>query len=110
VHACSYFSAGDLQVRKSIEPWTLMEETVDVKFTDIQKLYQDTAKAPGLVHATDGPTLAGDRYRVTLVPLGRPGQYELLRTEEAVQRMAHGLLHGLAAIHKVGWLCGCFCR
>ena len=81
-----------------------MEQWVDVRFPNIKDLYEKTAGAKGLVHALEGPTLGqeDDKYKVALVPIGRQGQYELLDTEEEVKRMAHGLLHGLAAIHEVG--------
>lgn len=79
-----------------------MELTIGVKFTEILEIYRGTASAPGLVHAVSEPVLDGDVFRVTLVPLGREGQHERFPDEQAVQRLAHGLLHGLAAIHEVG--------
>ena len=88
--------------RKRIKPWSLVERMMGVKFADIRRLYGETANAPGLIHAVaGGPVLDGDRYDVTLAPLGREGKYESFNDEKAVQRMAHGLLHGLAAIHEV---------
>jgi hypothetical protein len=91
-------------VRKRIEPWSLMERTMGVKYAEIHQLYCETANSPGLVHAVAGPALDGEQYNVTMVPLGREGQHEGFGDEKAVQRMAHGLLHGLAAIHEVGWV------
>ena len=100
---CRIFSGSDMTVLKWISPWQLMEVMVGVKFADIKQLYHETSEAPGLVHAVLGPNLVHDVYMVTLAPIGRRGEYELLRTEEDVQRMAHGLLHGLNAIHQVSW-------
>ena len=102
MHVCRFFSASDMVARKRVKPWSLVEHTMGVKFVDIHRLYSETANAPGLVHAVAGPVLDGDRYDVSLAPLGREGQYERFNNEKAVQRMAHGLLHGLAAIHEVG--------
>lgn len=91
-------------VRKRIEPWPLMEVVAGVSFADISQLYRDTAQDQGLVHAVEGPSLVREKYTVTLAPIGRQGQYERIRSEEDVRCMAHGLLHGLAAIHKVSEL------
>jgi hypothetical protein len=81
-----------------------MEQMVQVNHADLLELYSVTASAPGLVHASAGPLLYLDKYNVHLGPLGRQGQYELLDSEEGVKRMVYGLLHGLAAIHEVGWV------
>ncbi len=91
-------------VRKRIEPWPLMEVVAGVSFADISRLYRDTAQDQGLVHAVEGPLLVGVKYTVTLAPIGRQGQHERISSEEDVRCMAHGLLHGLAAIHNVSKL------
>ena len=60
--------------RKRIKPWSLMEHMMGVKFIDLSRLYNETSNAPGLIHAVaGGPVLDGDRYDVTLAPLGRQG-------------------------------------
>ena len=97
----SYFCSHETVVRKRIDPWQAMEAAVSVRFDHIAKLYQLTATLPGLVHAVEGPFLQDSKYTVKLAPIGRQGKHEQLREEEDVRRMAHGLLHGLAAIHGV---------
>ena len=76
MHVCRFFSASDMVARKRIKPWSLVERTgmIGVKFADIRRLYGETANASGLIHAVaGGPLLDGDRYDVTLAPLGRQG-------------------------------------
>lgn len=67
-----------------------------------------TAKEQGLVHAMEGPLLVEGKYTVTLAPIGRQGKHEKISSKEDVHCMAHGLLHGLAAIHRVSELVGHF--
>ena len=77
-----------------------------MSFTRLQELYRATAERQGLVHALeDGPTLNGDVYSVDIVPVGLPSSNALPASEDDARRLLHGLLHGLAAIHKVcAWL------
>lgn len=90
-----------MTAHKSIRPWSLLELTTGVRFGDVLELYRRTAKAPGLVHAASGPIRDGEVYHVTLAPLGKEGQHESFGDELTVQRLTHGLLHGLSAIHEV---------
>ncbi|PNW83793.1 hypothetical protein CHLRE_04g217700v5 [Chlamydomonas reinhardtii] len=97
------FRTDVLAVRKRLSPWSAFASWCGMSFTRLQELYRATAERQGLVHALeDGPTLNGDVYSVDIVPVGLPSSNALPASEDDARRLLHGLLHGLAAIHKEG--------
>ena len=103
---CRYFRTDRIEVQKRITPWSLYARWTGVNFEDLAALYQATAGAQGLVHAVGGPQLSADKYTVVLQPVGLPHTAATPLDEGDVQRVAHGVLHALAAIHAVramGW-------
>ncbi|PNH08070.1 hypothetical protein TSOC_005423 [Tetrabaena socialis] len=99
------FRTDEVAVRKRVAPWEEYVAWSGVEFAELQKLYDATKRSQGLVHALAGmPTLTDDRYSVDLIPLGRQPGYARPVTEDDARDMVHGLLHGLAAIHKAGFV------
>ena len=99
--ACRFFKS-DLTVHKTIRKWSLFSAAWGVDSDELQDVYSLTAGCAGLVHAVEGPGVSEeDTYSVYLKPIGRQRSEALPRNEEEAASAAHGLLHGLAALHKV---------
>jgi hypothetical protein len=99
-----FFRTDQLLVQKRIEPWSRYAEATGVTFEQMQQVYASTRPMQGVIHsARDFPKLEHDKYTVELYPLGF--QYSAPVSEHELQQAAHGLLHGLAAIHKVSESC-----
>eukprot|EP00611_Tribonema_gayanum_P014684 TRINITY_DN2615_c0_g1_i1.p1 TRINITY_DN2615_c0_g1~~TRINITY_DN2615_c0_g1_i1.p1 ORF type:complete len:220 (-),score=57.00 TRINITY_DN2615_c0_g1_i1:168-827(-) len=98
--------SDELQVQKRIAPWSKYAQMWGVNFTDVQAVYRLTASAAGLVHAAqeEHPVLDDDKYTVVLVPLGLPPKDAEPHTEMELQQAAHGLMHGLGALHAVNYV------
>lgn len=90
-------------VVKRIEPWSTYAAAAGVDFDVLAKLYEATANAQGVVHAVQRPELkkGKDKYTVGLQPVGWPYQAAIPACEDDLCKAAHGLLHGLDAIHEV---------
>ena len=71
-------------------------------------MYKKTAMAPGIVHAAHAnePKVTGSTYTVQLQPLGLQRADCRPSNEAEAKYVAHGILHGLLALHKVS--CNCF--
>lgn len=102
LHACRCFN-NDLTVHKTIKPWSCFSKKWHVSLEGLQQIYLSTADDAGLVHAVQGPRLSESRntYAVTLTPVGLQAGDAIPCNEEAAANAAHGLLHGLAALHRV---------
>ncbi|KXZ43705.1 hypothetical protein GPECTOR_82g239 [Gonium pectorale] len=99
------FRTDVLEIRKRVSPWSTFASLCGVDFTRLEQLYRATTQRQGLVHAVKGaPTLQGSVYSVDLIPVGLPSSNTLPATEDDAQRLLHGLLHGLAAIHEAGFV------
>ena len=96
-----YFRTDHITVQKRIQPWSLYTRWTGVDFKELADLFQATAGAQGLVHAVAGPQVVDDKYTVTLQPVGLPHTAATPANDEELRRVAHGLLHALAAIHAV---------
>ena len=90
-------------MHKTIAVWSKFSSTWRVDFPELEQVYSRTAHCAGLVHAVSGPTLnrEEDMYTVTLSPVGLQCGDAKPRNEQQAASAAHGLLHGLAALHKV---------
>ena len=89
-------------MHNTIEKWSLFSAAWDVDAAELQEVNRLTAGCAGLVHAVQGPGVSEeDTYSVYLKPVGRQRSDALPRDEQAAASAAHGLLHGLAALHKV---------
>ena len=96
-----YFRTDSVVVQKRIQPWSLYTRWTGTEVSELAALYQATASAQGLVHAVAGPRVDGDKYTVSLQPVGLPHTAATPRGEDGLRRVAHALLHALAAIHLV---------
>lgn len=78
--------------------------TIDLP--ELKKMYSGTAQAAGLVHALEAPTLEDteDTYSIYLAPIGLQRGDAEPASEQAAANAVHGLLHGLAALHKAGYV------
>lgn len=91
-----------MTVHKRLHPWNVYEESACVNFSTLQSVYQATAQMQGVVHCSaDTPLLQDNKYTVHLFPVGMQYQSAAPSSEDELKRAAHGLLHGLSAIHKV---------
>ena len=90
-------------MHKTITVWSKFSATWRVDFPELEQVYSRTAHCAGLMHAVRGPTLdrMEDMYTVTLTPLGLQCGDAKPCNEQQAASAAHGLLHGLAALHKV---------
>ncbi len=94
-----------MTVQKRITPWSKYCKFWSIKVTDIRRVYSKTANSAGLVHVcgASGPRVAHDAYTVELKPVGLQRSDALPATEKEARAAAHGLLHGLHAIHTLVW-------
>lgn len=91
-----------MTVHKTIEKWSLFSNAWSVDPAELESVYFLTAGCAGLVHATQPPGVSEeDTYSVYLQPIGLQRSDAKPRNEEEAVSAAHGLLHGLAALHKV---------
>ncbi|KAG5186224.1 hypothetical protein JKP88DRAFT_260958 [Tribonema minus] len=98
-----HFLSDSLAVRKSITPWPLYAERWGVEFCDIALAYSATSTASGLIHVSPNggePTLNGGKYLVQLGPLGLQRADIRVASESQLRNAAHGILHGLNALHQ----------
>ena len=74
---------------------------------DLQAVYKKTAEASGIIHTANvkRPKVAGSTYSVELQPLGLQRADCLPKDETEAKYAAHGLLHGLLALHSVSCKC-----
>ncbi|KAG5178709.1 hypothetical protein JKP88DRAFT_264559 [Tribonema minus] len=101
-----HFMSTELLVYKRIKPWSKYVAAWHVDFAHLKDVYSRTACAAGLVHAAgDTPTLDArdDKYTVALHPLGLQGSDAVPLNERELQHAAHGLLHGLQALHEANF-------
>ncbi len=79
----------------------------DINFAVLEQVHSRTAGCAGLVHAVRGPRLDDcyDTYAVSMASVGLQRWDAKPHNEQEAARAAHGLLHGLLAIHKVGCAC-----
>ncbi|KAG5187168.1 hypothetical protein JKP88DRAFT_207168 [Tribonema minus] len=99
-----HFLSDSLAVRKSITPWPVYAERWGVEFSDIALAYSATSTASGLIHVSPNggePTLNGGKYLVQLGPLGLQRADIRVASESQLRNAAHGILHGLNALHQV---------
>eukprot|EP00611_Tribonema_gayanum_P014538 TRINITY_DN2595_c0_g1_i2.p1 TRINITY_DN2595_c0_g1~~TRINITY_DN2595_c0_g1_i2.p1 ORF type:complete len:661 (+),score=107.01 TRINITY_DN2595_c0_g1_i2:195-2177(+) len=102
-----HFMSTELLVHKRIKPWSKYVAAWHVDFAHLKDVYSRTACAAGLVHAAgDTPTLDArdDKYTVALHPLGLQGSDAVPLNERELQHAAHGLLHGLQALHEANFV------
>lgn len=97
-----YFRTDLLRVQKRIHRWTNYASATATQFATVQRAYKVTAGCQGLIHACDPPSLIDDKYTVELAPVGLQHAAAPLASEDSICAAAHGLLHGLVALHKVG--------
>ena len=102
LNGCRCFKS-DMTVHKTIKPWSTFSKAWTIDFAELKKMYSCTAQAAGLVHAVEAPTLndTEDTYSIYLVPIGLQRGDAAPASEQAAANAVHGLLHGLAALHKV---------
>ena len=97
-----HFRTDSMVVHKGIVPWKTFSSASGVSFSDLKSVYAATATSQGLVHAMAGsPILSSNKYTVRLYPVGLRYDPLTVTSEEVVKAAAHGILHGLAALHKV---------
>ena len=73
----------------------------------LEEMYKRTAKRAGLVHAVVGPTFSF-AYKVQLEPLGLRNAHAAVKSDTELRDAAHGLLHGLDALHSASSFPDCF--
>ena len=102
MNGCRCFKS-DLTVHKTIKPWSLFSRAWRIDFAELGTMYSRTAQAAGLVHAVGNPTLddTEDTYSIYLAPIGLQRGDAEPDNEQTAANAVHGLLHGLAALHKV---------
>ena len=98
---CRFFRTDRMEVMKRVKPWSTYATSTGVGFDSLKQLYEATSGASGVVHAAQAPVLDADKYTVSLRPVGMQYLAAIPVDEAAVKMVAHGLLHGLAAIHQV---------
>ena len=97
-------------MHKTIDKWSLFSGAWGVDHAELQEVYRLTAGCAGLVHAVQGPDVSEEgTYAVSLKPVGRQRSDARPCNEETAARAAHGLLHGLAALHEVRNSCKADC-
>lgn len=92
-----------MELEKSIRRWSLFKAEfsgLGVSEAALAELYSRVRGKPGVVQASHGPTMAKDKYRVVLYPVGLTPAEARPTTAEELRAAAHGLLHGLNAIHQ----------
>eukprot|EP00891_Asterochloris_glomerata_P004753 jgi/Astpho2/4753/Aster-00303 len=96
---------SDVTVHKTITMWSKFSAAWTVDFAELKQVNIRTARCAGLVHAVRGPTLdpKEDTYTVSLAPIGLQRGDAQPCNEQQAASAAHGLLHGLAALHKAGY-------
>lgn len=100
-----YFKLNSLTVLKRLEPWSRYAEVTGVSHADLAQVYVATSTAQGVVHCVPpGPQLVDDKYTAELFPVGMQYRDAKPGTEDDLRCAAHGLLHGLAAVHKAGYV------
>ena len=102
LNGCRCFKS-DMTVHKTIKPWSTFSKAWTIDFPELKMMYSGTAQAAGLVHAVEAPTLddTEDTYSIYLAPIGLQRGDAKPANEQAAANAVHGLLHGLAALHKV---------
>jgi hypothetical protein len=100
------FRSDSLTALKTIRPWQKYADYWGVVIKELQAVYKKTAKATGIVHATivNGPKVTGSTYSVELQPLGLQSADCRPNDETEAKHAAHGLLHGLSALHSAGFV------
>lgn len=98
------FEGATLTARKRVSGWTVYATAFATDLRTLKAVYTATAHARGLVHAVRGPAVDKDTYAVVLAPLGLRGVDAEPRDEAALCAAAHGVLHGLAALHAAGFV------
>ena len=93
-------------MHKTICLWSRFSAAWGIDFTELEQVYSCTEGCFGLVHVVGRggrPRLdtEQDTYYVSLTPIGLQHSHVKPRSEQEAARAAHGLLHGLLALHKV---------
>ena len=96
------FEGASLTAKKRIVGWAAYATAFETDMLLLSAAYERTALCRGVVHAAHGPTLHGDTYAVALAPLGLRGCDAEPADEASLRAAAHGVLHGLAALHAAG--------
>ena len=94
--------SATLAAIKSIRGWAAFCKDLGASLDIMTTAYTCPAPLGGLVRAAMVPHLDGDVYTVRIVPLGVTGVHAQPESEAELRDAAHGLLHGLAALHAVG--------
>ena len=82
--------------------WAAFSSEFGVSFDKLQQAYACSAPLGGLVRSAKGPAVKGDTYKVRITPVGLAGDQAKPCSEAELRAAAHGLLHGLAALHGAG--------
>jgi hypothetical protein len=98
------FEGATMTARKRVAGWAAYAAAFATDVDTLRQVYSSTAHARGLVHAVHGPSLRGDTYTVVLAPLGLRGADAEPTDEAGLRAAAHGVLHGLAALHAAGFV------
>ena len=96
------FEGASLTAKKRVVGWAAYAAAFGTDMQLLSAAYARTAHCRGVVHAARGPTLHGDTYAVALAPLGLRGRDAEPADEASLRAAAHGVLHGLAALHAAG--------
>ena len=87
---------------KSVRGWESYCADMGVSIEVMQKAYACPRPFGGLVCAVKPPVVHGLKYSVRMKPLGLTGRDAQPRSEDELRMAAHGLLHGLDALHAAG--------
>ena len=91
--------SATLAALKSVRGWAALCEELGTSLEAVTAAYTCPAPLGGVVRAVMGPQLVHDTYTVRLKPLGLTGAPATPKNELELCAAAHGLLHGLAALH-----------
>ena len=87
---------------KRVIGWAAFSKEFGADLSVLIEAYACSAPLRGLVRSKRPPRVEGDEYSVRLAPLGLTGDDAKPRNENELRAAAHGLLHGLAALHAAG--------
>ena len=91
-----------MAANKTVDGWSALCEEMGTSLSLMKAAYECPAPFGGIVRAVDGPRVKADKYFVRMKPLGMTGTHAMPKNEHELSAAAHGLLHGLAALHAAG--------
>ena len=94
--------SATMTAKKTVIGWSALCEEVGTSLEVVKAAYECPAPLGGIVRAVKGPHVTKDTYVVRLKPIGLPGTHAEPQSERELSAAAHGLLHGLAALHAAG--------